>query len=283
MNDDNSFDLFDFAEMEAARQRAEDAAGEPDAAPQTPSAPPRLNRKQLLQSAFAFLLSLKPDAAATNVSTRCSRFQAACAGFWRHANSRGKISITRTAVVVMYDDIDSCFTDCATREARMANIARLQQQKKVLEAEIRRTEPHLAAADDLFSDFRTWDYSGSANKEYHKLRRTLGKELHALCQGSKLEKIREAGVADLCYLAVPEKLIDPDMLPPTWGLVELSTSTRSFKLLRQPELQTNTTPHGRNNLAFNIAGAALKATRFAAGIDANGKLRRPPRKRGFCK
>jgi hypothetical protein len=280
MYDDNSFDLFDFAEMEAAREQQKPAEITP---PMPPPVPPVRNRKQLLQSAFAFLLSLKPDAAATNVSTRCSRYQAACAGFWKRANSRGRISITRTAVVVMYDDIDNCFTDCASREARMENISKLQQQKKIMEAEIRRTEPHLAAADDLFSDFRTWDYRSSSNREYHKLRRTLEKELHALCQGSRLEKIREAGVADLCYLAVPEKLIDPDMLLPTWGLVELSAASPRFKLIRQPEMQNNTTPNGRSNLAFNIASAALKATRFAAGIDANGKLRRPPRKRGFCK
>ena len=122
--------------------------------------------------------------------------------------------------------------------------------------------------------------SNERYQEYRKLRRHLEKELHALSQGSRLERIRQAGVADLCYLAVPRGLIDPDLLLPTWGLVELFPESPRFKLIREAIAQDNVSQAGRLNIAVNIGIASGKAARFAAGIDESGKLRRPPRRRG---
>ena len=184
-----------------------------------------------------------------------------------------------TAIVVMYDDLDCCFSDCAGRDERIAVITELQNKKTAMEEEIRKNEPHLAATDDLFGEFRTWDYASSSNPHYRKLCRKLDKELKALTQGSKLEYIRRAGNADICFLAVPEKLVDPAVIPIEWGIVELTAKPRGFKLLRPAMQLPEVTLEGRLQLALNIASSASGPVCFANGVDANGKMRRPPKKR----
>ena len=145
---------------------------------------------------------------------------------------------------------------------------------------IRRDEPHLAAADDLFSEFRTWDYAATGKVEYGKVCSALAREVQALAQGSKLEYIRRAGNADLCYLALPQGLIAPEMIPAEWGVVELVPQGKRFKLIREAVMSDNVTPAGRTRLALNIAQSAASAVRFCAGVDADGTFRRPPRRRG---
>ncbi len=275
-NHEHEIDLFEFAELaqNAAAKEAQTADAEPEKAVCN-----TFNRNAMEQAALAFLLSLRPDAVARNVPTRNAKYRATAAGFWKHSRPKGSV-VTRTALVMMYDDIGNCFSDCEGREERLKKIAELQAQKELLEADIRRTEPHLAAADDLFSEFRTWDYMSSANPEYRRLCRKLTKELETLSQGSKLERIRKAGVADLCYLAAPAELLIPELIPSEWGIVGLSGSSPRFTLIREAELQTDITPALRSGFAFNIGTAAANSVCFASGVDKDGTLRRPPRRRG---
>lgn len=267
---EQDFDLFDFA---ASLQQAESE-------PETPPANPQLSKAELRQAAMAYLATLKPAGIAANVPTRRSKYKVAAAGFWRPPTARKTNVITKTAVVVMYDDLDCCFSDCAGRDQRIAEITVLQNEKSRLEAEIRKNEPHLASADDLFSDFRSWDYTSTSNAGYRKICRKLERELKLLTQGSKLEYIRRAGNADFCYLAVPENMLDPAVIPLEWGIVELTVKPRGFKLLREAIQLPEVTEEGRLQLALNIASAASPAACFANGVESNGSMRRPPRKRG---
>jgi len=271
---EEDFDLFDFAAslQETAAVPAETTASVP--------APVKIPGKhELQQAAFAFLLSRHPAGIAANVPTRRSKYKVAAAGFWRSERRCKGAEIVKTALVVMYDDAAYCFSDCAGRDERIATIRHLQEQKETLEAEIRLKEPHLAAADDLFSEFRSWDYSASSNGEYRKICRKLDKEIKLLTQGSKLDYIRRSGNADLCYLAVPEGLIDPEMIPQEWGIVELNNTGKRYKLIREAEKLENVTPVGRMVLALNIAQTAAGAARFCAGVDADGKFRKLPKRR----
>ena len=268
---EQDFDLFDFAETQAAANQTTPAAAEPPA--------PQLTKAELRQAALAFLATQSPAGIAANVPTRRSKYRVAAAGFWRPGNPRKNHTIAKTAIVVMYDDLECCFSDCAGRDERIAVIAELQEKKSILESEIRKNEPHLAAADDLFGEFRSWDYASSANPAYRKLCRKLDKELKLLTQGSKLEYIRRAGNADLCYLAIPENLVDPAIIPIEWGVVALTANPRGFKLLRPAMPIPEVSAEGRMQLALNIAAAAASAACFANGVDANGKMRRPPKKR----
>lgn len=297
MNDtDTELDLFSFLQPEqpeAANPPAaptaaaeEPKASEAENPPATPAAQPRkterkLSHAELQQLTLGFLASLHPDAVALQVPARFRKYQVTAAGFWR-GDGRNYRNVERTAVVVLYERFEHCFSDCADRDARLEAIHALRAEKELLEAEIRRTEPELGATDDLFSEFRRWDYASSRNPRYRKLSRQLEKLRHALHQGSRLEHIRQTGVADLCYLAVPEGLVAPDEIAAGWGLVYLGQD-RSFRLAREAEMQTITTQEGRRILAQNIAVSASAAVLFAAGIDRsrNGGVayRRPPRRK----
>ena len=261
--DTNELDLFAFAALQRPPVR-------------------RLNRAELNRLALAFMCSQHPFAAAMNVPVRGRRFKVSCAGFWRSFGGRvGRV--VKSAIVVMYDSPDECFADCSGREAHLARIAELQRRREAMEAEIRKNEPHLAESDDLFSDFRTYDYKRSSNREYHRLRHELAQEAHILGQGGRLARIVEANAADLCYLAIPAGLIPSDAVLPTWGVVELHPD-RSFRIVREAELQPGVSPEARMALALNVAGAASADVRFAAGVDpvrgGGIRMRRPPRRRG---
>ncbi len=273
---DNDFDLFDFAMAQAAAIPEPETSREPDIIPH-----PVLTKNELRQAAMAFLTTLKPAAIAANVPTRRSKYRVAAAAFWRPPTSRKTNIITQTALIVMYDDLDCCFSDCAGRDQRIATINAMQAEKLLLEADIRKNEPHLGATDDLFGEFRSWDYNSTTNSNYRKLCRKLDRELKALTQGSKLEYIRRAGNADLCFLAIPENLVDPAVIPLEWGIVELTANPRGFKLIRNASPIPEVTPDGRLQLALNIASSASSAACFANGIDPNGRMRRPPRKRPY--
>ena len=297
---DNDFDLFSYAEamreQEAAAadpqqpaapaEEPEDAAPaeEPeDAAPAlTVRVPPpkALNRSDFLQLCVGFLASLSPDAIATFVPVRRIKYQVTAAGFWLGGAPRNR-EVARTAAVVFFDQTDNCFCDCVDQKALLEAIHNLRDEKEKLEAEIRATEPELASTNDLFSEFRSWDYASSRNSAYQKLRRKLEKLQHTLHQGSRLEHIRRAAAADLCYLAVPAGLIAPDEIAAGWGLVYLNAD-RSFTLVREAELQSGVDPHNRQQLARNIAVAATSAVQFAAGVDHRGETvsyRKLPRRR----
>jgi len=119
---EQDFDLFDFA---ASQQASE----QPNAHNGGSTAKTSLSKAELRQAALAFLVSLKPAGIAANVPTRRSKYKVAAAGFWRPATSRKTNIITRTAIVVMYDDLDCCFSDCADREQRIAVISARQEEK----------------------------------------------------------------------------------------------------------------------------------------------------------
>ena len=89
-------DLFEFASSNPAVQ------------PEIPTEVRQLSRNALLQAALAFLVSRAPDAQALNVPTRTVKYRASAAGFWKHSRRSGTV-ITRTALVMMYDDFNSCF------------------------------------------------------------------------------------------------------------------------------------------------------------------------------
>ena len=162
---DSDFDLFDFAREQENVPLPQETETPVPAAP----APLKiLSKAELRQAAMAFLATLKPAGIAANVPTRRSKYRVAAAGFWRPENHRKNHTVTKTAIVVMYDDLDCCFSDCATRDERISAITKLQEEKEALEADIRQNEPHLASADDLFGDFRTWDYASSNNTAYRK-------------------------------------------------------------------------------------------------------------------
>ncbi len=254
---DTEFDLFTFA---ALREAAE-------AVPEPPpvEVPEHLSESEQRQLSLAFLAAQHPAAVAGMVPIRRCRLKVDAACFWRSDSVR-RAGIGRTAVVVRYPSLDGCFSDCAGVVERMERLAELRARRLEMEAEIREKEPELAATDELFSEFRSWDYASSTNVAYHRLCRRISREAAALISGSRLERIRRSGVADYCFLALPEEVVIPEEFAPGWGVI-FYAAPRRITLLRPAELQPDATPEGRLLLALNIAAAATGGECLRAGVD----------------
>ena len=280
-------DLF-FSISDETPPEAEVSAAEPLSEPvptvepsvTVPVVVPRLGPQEMRQAALGFLAARRPAGVAGYVPARFRKYQVAAAAFW--TRDAGKVKqVVKTAIVEIYDHRDRCFVECADRRALLEAIHELRGERERLEARIREREPHLADSDDLFSEFRTWHYERSTDGEYRKLRRRLEKLQRALHHGSRLERIRRAGVADELYLAVPAGTLEADETALGWGLLHVFPDG-TISVIREPDPQP-CEPAARNHLALNIAAAAAHSVLFTAGVgvSSGGELRyyRPPRRR----
>ncbi len=244
-----------------------------------PAATKPLSTRDCVRAALAFLSSLAPAGVASQVSTRRCTFKVSAAAFWW---GKERKTIEKTAIVVAGCDAGECFAAGGFSPERIERIRELEARRDELEALIREREPGLAASDDLFDEFRTWNYAGSTNPEYHSVANALDAELRALRRGSRLELYRRAGVADYCYLALPEAQLAAGAPLPEWGAVAI-TPQGGFRLVREAPEQPEILPMARRRLAENIAAAARDAVWFAAGLESasGGRIvyRQRPRKR----
>jgi len=239
-----------------------------------------LSPREMRQSILGFLASLQPDGIGQDVPVRFRKYQVAAGAFFFQSTGRTK-QVATTIAVELYTKREHCFADGAVRAGLLEAIEELRVKRERMEAQIRKKEPHLQSSDDLFSEFRTWDYLHSANPDYAKLRRQMDRLQLALFKGTRLERIREAGAADLLYLAVPHDLIAPTEVSPEWGLLYLDGKC-SCTVAKEPQ-PLAPSPEGRTLFALNIGASGRRNTLFAHGVrvKANGDIAfsKPPRPR----
>ncbi len=258
----------------------EEGKGEPEKTSGTvPVKKQDLTPQNLKRAALAFLAALNPTGMALTVPTRLKKFQADAAAFWSAPNRKGLLKIQKTAIVqTSFENIVSM--DCSNRRELTAYLAAAKLERANLEAEIRRTEPHLKDMDTLFSDFEAWNYNRSANRAYKECLKRIDELEYALYHGSRLEKMRRAKTASQLYLAVPENTVAPDEIADSWGLIYVMPDL-SFRLVKEPETW-NCPEENLYHLAQNISASALRDVRFANGIvaDSDGVRLGPlPRRR----
>ena len=224
-----------------------------------------LTPQNLKRAALAFLVALNPTGAAMSVPTRMKKFQADAAAFWseRSTGKKGVLRVVRTAVVeTSFENIVSM--DCSNQRELTALLSAAKLERCNLESEIRRMEPHLKAADTLFSDFDSWDYAKSSNKAYKQCLKRIDELEYALYHGSRLDRMRAAKTASQLYLAVPENAVKPDEIADSWGLIYVMPDL-TFRLVKEPETW-NCPDENMNHLAQNIAASALRDVLFSNGI-----------------
>jgi hypothetical protein len=213
----------------------------------------------------------QPTAMATVVPTRVSRHFADVAAFWsrprRNPHDGGPARLLapeRTVIVECYTDRRACWPDCTRSAELLPYLRSLKEQLAAIEAEIRSKEPQLRENAALFEEYAEWHYERSANKQYHHLRREIDKTEHALYHGTKFDRIRSAQLADVLYLAVPERLVTPDELADGWGLLWVSPTLEVTEV--GPPHPRECTPQHRLHLVQNIAAAATDSVRMEHGV-----------------
>ena len=261
-------------------------AEETAADPETSAVPEKerpLNRMQLKRAALAFLASLKPSGLAQNVPTAGGRWRTDTAAFWLEQNKkRSRVSRTVLAEVRTEQEAE---TECADHAEQLNLLKLAKLQREDLEAEIRRTEPHLLDTGVLFPEIEYWDYEETVNPAYKECLGRIRNYETALYQGSRFERLRRANVANELYLAVPEGLLKPEEVAQGWGLLYVSRKLK-ISVVKQAD-RIECPQENMLHLSQNIAASSLNDVLFAHGIgiasNGNVQFRRPPHRRGFRK
>ena len=175
----------------------------------------------------------------------------------------------------------SCWPECSGSEEIVLELRREQEYRQELEAEIRRTEPHLLDSDVLFPEIEYWNYEETRNPAYRESLRRIRSYEKALYRGSRFERIRRADVANELYLAVPDGLIHPDELAEGWGLLYIARDL-TVKVAK-PAAWIDCPQENMLHLSQNIAASSLNDVLFAHGIGltSGGRVQFhcPPRRR----
>lgn len=283
----NLSDLLEAAEpveLSAENAATPDAVPEPvvETLPETPAVEDnrKLDRFALLQAALAYLAQSGAAGAALQVPCRLRKFQADVAAYYSCYRKRIN-HLERTLVVDVYTDRKQCLPESAGRGAMLEELSELREKRTVMEQSIRVEEPDLWVEEELFDEFRTFDYSRSTNKEYHKLCRRINSLQQSLYKGTRMEQLARADVADYLVMAVPENMLSEKEIPDGWGLWYIMPD-KSVKVVVNPALQ-ECSSESRLHLVQNIGHAALNCVLFANGVKlkSNNKVRftRPPRAR----
>ena len=285
--EENLSDLLEAAEpveLSVENAATPDAVPEPvaETLPETPAVeePHKLDRFALLQAALAYLAQSGAAGAALQVPCRLRKFQADVAAYYSCYRKRIN-HLERTLVVDVYTERKQCLPESAGRGAMLEELSELREKRTVMEQAIRIEEPDLWVEEELFDEFRTFDYSRSTNKEYHKLCRRINSLQQSLYKGTRMEQLARADVADYLVMAVPENMLSEKEIPDGWGLWYIMPD-KSVKVVVNPALQ-ECSSESRLHLVQNIGHAALNCVLFANGVKlkSNNKVRftRPPRAR----
>ena len=143
----------------------------------------------------------------------------------------------------------------------------VRRQRQLMEEQIKLDEPELRAEDELFDEFRSFNFANSSNKAYHKLCRRIASLQQSLYKGTRMEQLSRSAVADYLIIAVPENLISQDELPEGWGLWYIMPDG-SIQQIKSPERQS-CSEISRWHLVQNIGRCALQNVLFAQGIKIN--------------
>lgn len=239
-----------------------------------------LTEFELYQAVMAHLVKLGAAAGAMHVPCRQKKYKAPVAAYFsEYRNRRNRLS--GTVVVDIYSKRSQCLPECAGSEAVARELVELKQQRSDMEAEIRIAEPHLRAEDELFDEFRSYNYAQSSNKKYHKLCRRIASLQQSLYKGTRMEQLAKAAVADHLIIAVPENMITAGEMPDSWGVWYIMPD-KTIREVKAPEKQ-ECSAASQQHLLQNIGHAAFSSVLFANGIKvrADGRVRftRPPRSR----
>ena len=284
-NDSDNQLLFDFdappAPAVPATSEVQEITQTPEpAASPVPAAKDQPDKLFYLQAVLAYLAKTGVSGAALQVPCRMKKFKADVAGYYSCYEKRLN-KIASTIAVDIYTRRSQCLPECAGQKAVLAELIELRQQRTAMEEVIRVEEPYLRAEDELFDEFRSYDYSRSANKDYHKLCRRIASLQQSLYKGTRMEQLAKADVADYLVIAVPENLLTLEEIPDDWGLWYIMPD-RSIREMQTPARQ-ECSEASRIHLVQNIGRAALNNVLFANGIKLlnsnKARFTRPPKAR----
>lgn len=229
-----------------------------------------------------------PDALALNVPTRLKKYQADIAASWsvarRNPIAGGVYKLLhpkQTMVIECRNAVAQCWPDASRSKELFGDLSSLKQRFAKVKQCIKSEEPQLKLDGNLFDEFAEWDFDSTSNEEYHYLRKCIDEVNYAVYHGTYFERLHDAKLADLMYLAVPAELIKASEVAEGWGLLWVYDDLRVEEVV-SPTSDECSSEH-RLHLIQNIASTAKRAVLFSQGVQKNEEgvklLRKPKRRR----
>lgn len=192
-------------------------------------------RLRLRQAVASWLAARrpKPSGLGFDVETTGARLKVDVAACWLQ-NSKfdgDEVLKLRHAIVLCCPTRESCWPECSSAEAIVAEVSRLRAEAEKEECKIREQEPELRADDVLFEELALWEYERSVNPRYQELRQRLAELENMLYKGTRLERLASRPMAEKMYIATPAGLLQPNELRRDWGLLWVDAD-KGAKLVR---------------------------------------------------
>lgn len=232
---------------------------------------PSLRTMDIHRAVLAWLVTAKAPGMAIKVPTRIPRFKADVAAFWnRPIRNRGTVGPTKlltpneTVIVECRRRREECWPDFTKSSDLLPRLRELKETRQNLQADIRVTEPDLRETATLFEEYSEWHYYRTQKSVYHDVHADIKKIETALYKGTRFEKIRNARMADVLYLAVPERMVHPYELADGWGLIWIAQDLTATVVSQAAN--NHGSPENHLHLVQNIAAAALGPLLFSQGV-----------------
>lgn len=101
-------------------------------------------------------------------------------------------------------------------QARLRSVLR---RRDILERNLRVHYPTLRCGESLFPEFDRHEFDLIGHRGYTRVVREVVTLQSRLLHTVKFEKLRRYRCANLFYLVVPESLLQPENVPPGWGVL----------------------------------------------------------------
>jgi hypothetical protein len=100
-----------------------------------------------------------------------------------------------------------------------ARLKVLDSRRQELERAMKFNDPSLRKGESLFAEYDSVDGSDSDRKTYRRVLREIERLQSRLFAKTKFDKVRRYAAANLCYLVVEPGVIEPEEVPPGWGVL----------------------------------------------------------------
>ena len=228
----------------------------------------RGRRMALRRRILEWLCSLPdpPTAIGYDVPVNGTHNRADIAAFWSRREKNGTLVPVRSIAIVCALDRRECWAAGVNPDSLLLELHNLKKQINDLETTIRQQEPSLRDSNVLFDEYAEWDYSRSRNGEYHQALRHRHALEGRLYHGTRGERLKESGILDEVYVAIPEgTLLAGEPMGSCGLLVVPINADEPVRLEVKPKALETTVPR-RMQLVQWLAASALPYLRAANGL-----------------
>lgn len=106
-------------------------------------------------------------------------------------------------------------------ESNLQRLSELNERRCKLERQLGVHYPSLRSGDALFQEYESVDLSALNHVGYQKVLKDLDQVQRRIYGKTKFDRMVRWRCANLFYLVIPEGLMQPEELPPSWGILAL--------------------------------------------------------------